>query len=92
MLVSLRTPNALEIFRRASFVENASVMMQESDAVRPKHERIDCMCLVQQETPSDEGDYTGLWVQCDECQAWLHGPCVGLKKAPKRKKAPSLTQ
>ncbi|CAL8467045.1 g6581 [Coccomyxa elongata] len=56
----------------------------ERDAVRPKHERIDCMCLVQQDTPSDEGDYTGLWVQCDECQAWLHGPCVGLKKAPKR--------
>lgn len=72
------------------FTENMSVMMQEND-VRPKHERIDCMCLVQQDSPSAEGDYTGLWVQCDECQAWLHVHCVGLKKPPKRKKAPLLT-
>ncbi|EIE26712.1 hypothetical protein COCSUDRAFT_59229 [Coccomyxa subellipsoidea C-169] len=43
----------------------------ESDA-RPKHERIDCTCPVTGDTPGAE-DYAGLWVQCDECQAWLHG-------------------
>ena len=37
--------------------------------------------------PQLRGEYTGLWVQCDECKAWLHGPCVGLKKAPKSKRA-----
>ena len=54
---------------------------QEAD-VRPKHERIDCTCPVTKDTPGAE-DYAGLWVECDECQAWLHGHCVGLTRPPK---------
>lgn len=24
----------------------------------------------------------GLWLQCDECDAWMHGACLGLRRAP----------
>lgn len=41
-------------------------------------ERIDCVCGAYSSDISDDGGYQGLWVCCDSCSAWLHGPCVGL--------------
>eukprot|EP00983_Pelagomonas_calceolata_P007521 245078-Pelagomonas_calceolata.AAC.5 len=29
------------------------------------------------------GGYAGVWVRCDACLAWMHGVCVGCKRAPK---------
>lgn len=26
---------------------------------------------------------SGVWVQCDECERWLHLECSGLKRTPK---------
>lgn len=50
---------------------------------RGRQERIDCLCGVTADTPAAE-QYTGLWLQCDDCLSWLHGACVGYpKRAPK---------
>ena len=38
-----------------------------------KRERIECICG----SVSDDDGYEGLWLQCDSCDAWLHGACVG---------------
>ena len=27
--------------------------------------------------PEEEEDFEGLWLGCNECLAWMHGPCVG---------------
>jgi E3 ubiquitin-protein ligase SHPRH len=43
-----------------------------------REERIDCVCGV-----DGEDGYDGLWVQCDSCDAWLHGRCVGIRRSPK---------
>eukprot|EP00887_Chlorella_sp_A99_P002685 scaffold6.g2685.t1 len=43
-----------------------------------RQERVDCVCGAD----SDDEGYEGLWVQCDECLAWLHCACVGLRRAP----------
>ncbi|GAB4820920.1 hypothetical protein N2152v2_007966 [Parachlorella kessleri] len=51
---------------------------------RRRQERIDCVCGVSDadaEDPEAE-DYQGLWVQCDACDAWLHGACVGHPRQP----------
>lgn len=48
---------------------------------RGREERIDCLCGVTADTPAAE-QYTGLWLQCDECLSWLHGACVGYPKRP----------
>lgn len=48
---------------------------------RGQEERIDCLCGVTGDTPAAE-QYTGLWLQCDECLSWLHGACVGYPKRP----------
>ena len=43
-----------------------------------REERIDCVCGV-----DGEENYDGLWVQCDSCDAWLHGRCVDIRCTPK---------
>ncbi|XP_058207401.1 uncharacterized protein LOC131320657 isoform X5 [Rhododendron vialii] len=40
---------------------------------RLKRERIECICGA----VSESSRYEGLWVQCDICDAWQHGDCVG---------------
>lgn len=40
---------------------------------RLKKERIECICGA----VSESIRYTGLWVQCDICDAWQHADCVG---------------
>lgn len=66
-------------------LRSACCVMQQQDeqAVRQStEERIQCVCSVTSDTPDAE-DYDGLWVQCDKCNAWLHGSCVGFaKRAP----------
>ena len=55
--------------------------MQEADDAEVdirREERIDCVCGV-----DGEENYDGLWVQCDSCDAWLHGRCVGIRRTPK---------
>lgn len=47
-----------------------------------RNERIDCVCGTYSDNVDDEGDYTGLWVQCGECLAWCHATCVGLRRLP----------
>jgi len=55
----------------------------EVDIVR--EERIDCVCGV-----DGEENYDGLWVQCDSCDAWLHGRCVSIRRTPKGAHRPSV--
>lgn len=38
---------------------------------------VDCVCGA-----TEEEGYAGLWLQCDECDTWLHAACVGLRRAP----------
>ncbi|ONM60590.1 zinc ion binding [Zea mays] len=45
---------------------------------RQKVERVECICGA----ASESSAYTGLWVQCDICDAWQHADCVGY--SPKR--------
>lgn len=40
---------------------------------RQKVERVECICGA----ASESSAYTGLWVQCDICDAWQHADCVG---------------
>lgn len=42
-----------------------------------RRERIDCVCGV-----AGEEAYDGLWLQCDSCDAWLHGRCINMRRAP----------
>lgn len=59
------------------------VQRQKLDDSREQEEHIDCMCGVTSDTPAAQ-QYTGLWLQCDQCLSWLHGACVGYpKRAPK---------
>jgi E3 ubiquitin-protein ligase SHPRH len=45
---------------------------------RQKVERVECICGA----ASESSAYTGVWVQCDICDAWQHADCVGY--SPKR--------
>ena len=44
---------------------------------RKRRERVECLCGAN----TEEG-YSGLWLQCDECDAWMHATCLGLRRAP----------
>ena len=44
------------------------------------------MCGMTSEFPGVQ-QYSGLWLQCDECCAWLHGACVGYPRRPPKGKA-----
>jgi E3 ubiquitin-protein ligase SHPRH len=60
---STSTPSPVETARR----------LLEDKLARRKRERVDCACGA---TEEDE-NYTFSWVQCDICDAWQHGICVG---------------
>ncbi|GIL90673.1 hypothetical protein Vretifemale_18375 [Volvox reticuliferus] len=51
---------------------------------RPR-ERVCCPCGVRADDPNDTNvaDYDGLWILCECCNGWMHGACVGVKKAPR---------
>lgn len=49
---------------------------------RRRKERIECVCGVADAAPASEGGYAGLWLCCDECDAWAHGACVGFPRRP----------
>ncbi|CAI9091902.1 OLC1v1027013C1 [Oldenlandia corymbosa var. corymbosa] len=53
--------------------ERQSDENKSSNLRRPKMERIECVCGA----VSESIRYKGLWVQCDICDAWQHGDCVG---------------
>ena len=70
-------------------MSDTSWCMPQRQKVQHQHhygrdeDQIDCVCGVKSSTPGAEV-YSGLWLQCDECCAWLHGACVGCpKRAPK---------
>jgi E3 ubiquitin-protein ligase SHPRH len=63
--------------------------VEEAAASRSTEERIECVCSVTSETPGAE-DYDGLWVQCERCNAWLHGHCAGFKKRAPKGVSPSI--
>ncbi|GIL56939.1 hypothetical protein Vafri_12224 [Volvox africanus] len=48
-------------------------------------ERVKCPCGVRADDPNDPSveDYGGLWILCECCNAWMHGACVGVTKAPR---------
>ena len=48
-------------------VENADDTNDESMVVR-------CPCGARE----DDGTFTGLWVECEKCNVWMHARCVGL--------------
>ncbi|XP_068668548.1 uncharacterized protein [Aristolochia californica] len=50
---------------------------------RLKRERVECICGATTESPK----YKGIWVQCDLCDAWQHGDCVGFSIEGKRSKS-----
>ena len=50
---------------------------------------VDCVCGITNES-AEAQQYCGLWLQCDECCAWLHGGCVGYPKRPPKGGAPYL--
>ncbi|KAK9793457.1 hypothetical protein WJX73_010752 [Symbiochloris irregularis] len=52
---------------------------------RRKGERIECVCGAIDEHSGTHAAQPGeLWLQCDACEAWLHGGCVGhARQAPK---------
>lgn len=49
---------------------------------RLKRERVECICGAVTESYR----YTGLWVQCDVCDAWQHSDCVGYSARGKKVK------
>lgn len=52
-------------------------------AKRRRRERVECVCGATHSAPASEGGYAGLWLCCDECDAWAHGACVGFpRRAP----------
>ena len=56
---------------------------EQDEEEEEEEDHIDCVCGVTGDTPGAQL-YAGLWLQCDECLSWLHGPCVGFpKRAPK---------
>ena len=76
-----------------TFPTNNNTTVARSGAVSPSKrgsnklkqpgERIDCPCGAYDSDTMDEEGYVGLWLQCNECLAWQHGPCCGFpKKAP----------
>ncbi|GLI64470.1 hypothetical protein VaNZ11_007743 [Volvox africanus] len=46
-------------------------------------ERVNCPCGVRADDPNDPSveEYVGLWILCKCCNVWMHGACVGVKKA-----------
>ena len=46
---------------------------------------MDCMCGA-----THAHGYTGLWVQCDACGAWLHGACIGFPRRGPPGEVPAL--
>ena len=50
----------------------------------PGRQHIDCPCGAQSDDLTDTQGYSGLWLCCEACRAWVHGPCVGvMKRAPR---------
>lgn len=74
----------------------------ENHIKRLKRERVECICGA----VSESYRYTGLWVQCDMCDAWQHSDCVGysprgkkvknshemVKQKPRKKNAPAIIE
>ena len=61
------------------------LLMQDDVQPRASGERIECVCGA---TDRRYGTHIPkareLWVQCDACEAWLHGACIGHPhRAPK---------
>ncbi|KAK4756691.1 hypothetical protein SAY87_006818 [Trapa incisa] len=52
----------------------------ENRIKRLKRERVECLCGA----VSESYRYTGLWVQCDICDAWQHSDCVGYSPIGKK--------
>ena len=45
----------------------------ETPSVRDEVEQVNCVCGAR----AEDGTFSGVWVQCDQCLAWLHGKCIG---------------
>ncbi|CAN1138472.1 E3 ubiquitin-protein ligase SHPRH [Linum perenne] len=68
-------------------IESGQKDVQSQKALRRlKQERVECICGAVTESYK----YTGLWVQCDMCDAWQHADCVGYSPKGKRKRSTSL--
>ncbi|CAL5322829.1 unnamed protein product [Camellia sinensis] len=61
---------------------------QKVNLKRLKRERIECMCGA----VSESSRYTGLWVQCDICDAWQHADCVGYSTGGKTSKSREVSK
>lgn len=59
--------------------------VQAKAAPRARGERIECVCGLKEQPRYGKQHVQGtLWIQCDTCEAWLHGVCVGHpRQAPK---------
>ncbi|CAI0457309.1 unnamed protein product [Linum tenue] len=80
--------------RRTEYDEDNMIDIEQTDAEnekvlkRLKRERVECICGAVTESYK----YTGLWVQCDICDAWQHADCVGYSPKGKRKRSTSVLQ
>lgn len=68
--------------------ESQATEDQKINLKRLKRERVECVCGAVSENMS----YTGLWVQCDICDAWQHADCVGYSADGKSIKSNEASQ
>ena len=65
------------ISERALTERDGAPNQEEEPVLIVREERIDCVCGV-----PGEDSYDGMWIQCDSCDAWLHGRCINMRRAP----------
>ena len=69
----------------SSFMTKQFSMQTEEAPAGELDEVVRCSCGASSAQQS-ASDFSGLWLQCDRCKCWQHGPCVGHPdKAPKGK-------
>ena len=56
-------------------------MQTEEAPAGESDEVVRCSCGASSAQQSTS-DFSGLWLQCDRCKCWQHGPCVGHPDKP----------